>query len=122
MKVIEHMEKITTAWRPEGDWIAKLDLVEQGDRLVVKEMDQVGGAQPSLEWYHSPIAAPRRLSIPVLHPSCRSAAAAWSARLLRRLLSASWGNTTPTWQRSCTRSVASALCPWAAVGLCGHVA
>jgi hypothetical protein len=45
MKIIEHMEKITTAWRPEGEWIAKLDLVEQGDRLVVREMDQVSCSQ-----------------------------------------------------------------------------
>ncbi|KAL4458892.1 hypothetical protein ABPG75_013757 [Micractinium tetrahymenae] len=42
MKIIEKMEKITTAWRPEGEWIAKLDLVEEGDTLAVKEMDQVG--------------------------------------------------------------------------------
>jgi hypothetical protein len=38
------MEKITTAWRPEGEWIAKLDLVEEGSKLVVKEMDQVGSS------------------------------------------------------------------------------
>ena len=30
------------AWRPEGEWIASLDLVEQGDKLVVKEMGQLG--------------------------------------------------------------------------------
>ena len=30
------------AWRPEGEWIASLDLVEQGDKLVVKEMGEVG--------------------------------------------------------------------------------
>ncbi|KAL4859125.1 hypothetical protein ACK3TF_000897 [Chlorella vulgaris] len=40
--VIECMEKLTTAWRPEGEWISKLDLVEEGDRLAVKEMGQVG--------------------------------------------------------------------------------
>ena len=28
------------AWRAEGEWIASLDLVEKGDKLVVKEMDQ----------------------------------------------------------------------------------
>jgi hypothetical protein len=39
--VIECMEKLTTAWRPEGEWISKLDLVEEGDRLAVKEMGQV---------------------------------------------------------------------------------
>lgn len=33
---------LLTAWRPEGEWIARLDLVEQGDRLVVQEMEQVG--------------------------------------------------------------------------------
>ena len=29
------------AWRPEGEWIARLDLVERGDRLAVVEMDSV---------------------------------------------------------------------------------
>ncbi|KAL4423179.1 hypothetical protein ABPG77_000312 [Micractinium sp. CCAP 211/92] len=42
MQIIERMEKITTAWRPEGEWIARLDLVEEGDRLAVKEMGVVG--------------------------------------------------------------------------------
>lgn len=31
----------SAAWRPEGEWIARLDLVEEGDRLIVKEMDVV---------------------------------------------------------------------------------
>lgn len=35
------MERIATSWRPEGEWIARLDLVEEGDRLVVREMDVV---------------------------------------------------------------------------------
>lgn len=39
--MIECMEKLTTAWRPEGEWISKLDLVEEADRLAVKEMGQV---------------------------------------------------------------------------------
>lgn len=47
-QVIECMEKITTAWRPEGEWIAKLDLVEEGSKLVVKEMDVVGSAALAL--------------------------------------------------------------------------
>ena len=29
------------AWRPEGEGITRLDLVEEGDRLAVKEMEQV---------------------------------------------------------------------------------
>jgi len=33
---------LAAAWRPEGEWIAKLDLVEDGDKLVVKEMGKVG--------------------------------------------------------------------------------
>ncbi|KAL4458891.1 hypothetical protein ABPG75_013756 [Micractinium tetrahymenae] len=41
-KIIERMENIAVAWRPEGEWIARLDLVEEGDRLAVKEMDVVG--------------------------------------------------------------------------------
>ncbi|KAL4423180.1 hypothetical protein ABPG77_000313 [Micractinium sp. CCAP 211/92] len=40
--VIERMERIGVAWRPEGEWIAGLDLVEEGDRLAVKEMGVVG--------------------------------------------------------------------------------
>ncbi|PSC76362.1 DUF3456 domain [Micractinium conductrix] len=40
--VIDKMERITTAWRPEGEWIARLDLVEEGDRLAVAEMEAVG--------------------------------------------------------------------------------
>ncbi len=39
--VIERMERIGMAWRPEGEWIAGLDLVEEGDRLAVKEMGVV---------------------------------------------------------------------------------
>lgn len=35
------MERIAVAWRPEGEWIARLDLVERGDRLAVVEMDSV---------------------------------------------------------------------------------
>ncbi|PSC76262.1 DUF3456 domain [Micractinium conductrix] len=42
MRIIELMEKITTAWRPEGEWMARLDLVEEGDRLAVAEMEAVG--------------------------------------------------------------------------------
>lgn len=42
MAVIEAVEKLTTAWRDEGQWITRLDLVESGPRLLVKE---VGGAQ-----------------------------------------------------------------------------
>lgn len=38
---------LLTAWRPEGEWIARLDLVEQGDKLVVQEMEQVGQARES---------------------------------------------------------------------------
>ena len=30
------------AWKPEGMWITMLDLVEDGDKLVVKEMGEVG--------------------------------------------------------------------------------
>ena len=29
---------LCAAWKPEGEWIAKLDLVESGDQLLVKEM------------------------------------------------------------------------------------
>ena len=38
MAVIEAVEKLTTAWREEGQWITRLDLVESGPRLLVKEV------------------------------------------------------------------------------------
>jgi hypothetical protein len=35
------LRALFAAWKPEGEWIAKLDLVESGDQLLVKEMDVV---------------------------------------------------------------------------------
>ena len=43
-----HRLCLTAAWRPEGEWLARLDLVEEGERLVVKEMEQVGGWEDGL--------------------------------------------------------------------------
>ena len=43
MQLIERMEKITTAWRPEGEWITSVDLMEEaGGRLAVREMGRPG--------------------------------------------------------------------------------
>lgn len=40
--IIELIEKATTSWRDEGNWITKLDLVESGDKLLLKQMDEDG--------------------------------------------------------------------------------
>jgi hypothetical protein len=37
-----HLRRMPAAWSPEGRWIAKLDLVEQGSKLMVQEMGQIG--------------------------------------------------------------------------------
>lgn len=42
-RVLEHIEKLARALYDEGEWIARTDLVEEGDRLVVREMEEVGG-------------------------------------------------------------------------------
>jgi hypothetical protein len=43
-EVIELMEKVTTAWRPEGEWITALHLTKSltGGKLSVKNMEQQG--------------------------------------------------------------------------------
>lgn len=40
--IMELVEKITNSNKEEGEWLAKLDLVETGSKLVVQEMDEVG--------------------------------------------------------------------------------
>lgn len=40
--VIELMERITDPSKDEGEWIAKIDLVESGDKLLVEEQSQLG--------------------------------------------------------------------------------
>lgn len=51
--VIEMVEKLSKPLKDEGEWIMKIDLVEEGDKLVAKEMDEVGygrgGGGPPLE-------------------------------------------------------------------------
>lgn len=36
-----HSPILFSAWRPEGEWLSQLDLVEQGSKLLVKDMQQV---------------------------------------------------------------------------------
>lgn len=40
--LIDALERFTDPIQPEGNWIAKVDLVEQGDKLVLEEQDQIG--------------------------------------------------------------------------------
>lgn len=40
--VIEMVEKLSKPLKDEGEWIMKIDLVEEGTKLVAKEMDEVG--------------------------------------------------------------------------------
>ena len=40
--MIELMERITDPSKDEGEWIAKIDLVESGDKLLVEEQSQLG--------------------------------------------------------------------------------
>lgn len=42
MAVIELMEHITDPTKDQGEWIAKIDLVESGSKLLVEEQDQLG--------------------------------------------------------------------------------
>ena len=42
MAVIELMEHITDPTKEQGEWIAKIDLVESGGKLLVEEQDQLG--------------------------------------------------------------------------------
>ncbi len=42
MAVIELMEHITDPTKDQGEWVAKIDLVESGDKLLVQEQDQLG--------------------------------------------------------------------------------
>lgn len=42
MAVIEVMEHITDPTKDQGEWIAKIDLVESGDKLLVQEQDKLG--------------------------------------------------------------------------------
>jgi hypothetical protein len=42
LKLLEHIEKLADAWRPEGEWLTKLDVEKKRDKLVIIEMDQVG--------------------------------------------------------------------------------
>ena len=40
--LIEKIEKMTNPIKDEGEWLTKLDLVEQGSKLTLKEMPDVG--------------------------------------------------------------------------------
>ena len=40
--MIEMVEKVTNPNKDEGGWIMAIDLVESGDKLLVKEMEQPG--------------------------------------------------------------------------------
>ena len=42
LAVIELMEHITNPSKDQGEWIAKVDLVESGDKLLVQEQTQLG--------------------------------------------------------------------------------
>ncbi len=42
MAVIELMEHITNPEKDQGEWVAKIDLVESGDKLLVQEQDELG--------------------------------------------------------------------------------
>lgn len=41
-QIIEILEKITDPLKDEGEWIGHIDLVEEGDKLLVKEMPDLG--------------------------------------------------------------------------------
>ncbi|PRW59626.1 CURVATURE THYLAKOID chloroplastic-like isoform B [Chlorella sorokiniana] len=41
-RLIELVEQLTSAGQPEGKWLTQLELVEQGERLVVQETQQAG--------------------------------------------------------------------------------
>ena len=40
--LLEKIEKLTNPLKDEGEWITFLDLVESGDKLLVKEQDGPG--------------------------------------------------------------------------------
>lgn len=42
MAVIELMEHITDPSKDQGEWIAKIDLVESGDKLLLEEQAELG--------------------------------------------------------------------------------
>ena len=42
MAVIGIMEHITDPTKDQGEWIAKIDLVESGDKLLVQEQEKLG--------------------------------------------------------------------------------
>lgn len=42
MAVIDLMEHITDPTKDQGEWIATVDLVESGDKLLVEEQSQLG--------------------------------------------------------------------------------
>lgn len=40
--LIEKMERMTNPLKEEGEWLTKVDLVEEGSKLLLKEMPQQG--------------------------------------------------------------------------------
>ena len=42
--MIERIEIFADPLKDEGEWVAKVDLVEEGSKLVAKEMAEVGTA------------------------------------------------------------------------------
>ncbi|KDD76624.1 hypothetical protein H632_c157p1 [Helicosporidium sp. ATCC 50920] len=42
LSMIEMLEKMTTAWRPEGEWITHFDIAQEGDELRLRDMGEPG--------------------------------------------------------------------------------
>lgn len=42
LDLLEKIEKIANPLKFEGEWISYLDIVESGDKLILKEMEQEG--------------------------------------------------------------------------------
>ena len=40
--LLEIIEKLANPLKPEGEWISHLDIVEKGDKLILKEMPEEG--------------------------------------------------------------------------------
>ncbi len=42
LDLLEKIEKMTDPLKVEGEWLTKIDLVEQGSKLTLKEMEDAG--------------------------------------------------------------------------------
>lgn len=120
LRLLDHVEQVAVAWRPEGEWLTKLDIQKKGDALVLVEMDKVGGrgcrrggggvgARP--RWFLAGsvlvAAAPTHAHAPLLRHAVtdRSGSATRRARRWRLPPTTSWACTTPTPRRPSTRWV-----------------